>query len=186
MMTRNSMSLTPATADRRRRSAKPPLAAALLTATLGLAACSPGEAPAASAPAPGAAPAAFRTELSLKELMGHVMEPAADGVWLHQGWEITAEGETEKFPTTDAEWMAAENAATTLAETANLLLLPSRIQEGPEWVDYTNALYDAALQTKAAIEVRDKQAFFDGGGAMYVACRDCHRVYIVGESPVKK
>jgi hypothetical protein len=35
-----------------------------------------------------------------------------------------------------------------------------------------------------AAEARDKQAFFDAGGAMYVACRDCHQEYILGEEPM--
>lgn len=162
--------------------------AAAMIASVMLASCSGGEpaAPAGAAAATETPEVAFHTGLSLKEVMGHVMDAAADGVWLRQGWEITSEGEREKFPTTDEEWLAAENAALTVAESANLLLLPGRIQDGPEWVGYTKDLYDAAIAAQAAAEVRDKQAFFDAGGAMYIACRECHRVYIIGEDPSER
>ena len=160
--------------------------AGVLALTLALGAC--GESGEAPAPAASGAPAAafspedFRTTLPMKELMGHVIDSAADGIWLHQGWTVTEEGETELFPKTDEEWLATENAALTLAESANLLLLPGRPQdEDRAWVDFAHRMNEAALKAHDAAEARDQEAFFDAGGEIYVVCRDCHQRYIIGE-----
>jgi hypothetical protein len=151
-------------------------------------ACSPsGDAPAvegapASAVSGAPLPEDFRATLNNKELMAHVIDAAADGVWLNQGWVVSDKGEEELFPTTDAGWLAAENAAATLAEATNLLLLPGRpADEDRAWIEYTHQLHDASIKAMKMAEARDKQGFFDAGGEMYVACRSCHQRYIIGE-----
>lgn len=166
-----------------------PLAKILLAASLigGLSACAPeaSKTPAKTETASVADDPAYRTDLTMAELMGHVMDHAADGVWLNQGWVVDDKGERDLFPTTDEGWMAAENAAATVAETANLLLLPARRVDNDHWVNHAHALHKASLEAMKAAESRDKQAFFDAGGAMYVACRDCHQEYILGEEPMQ-
>jgi cytochrome c556 len=135
------------------------------------------EEPAAEA----ARPAEYKLQLPMKELMAHVIDPAADGIWLRQGWTVTDAGEVDLFPKTDEEWLAAENSAYTLAETANLLLLPGRPQdEDPAWQEFSHRLYDASLKAQAAAEAKDPDAFFDAGGEIFVVCRDCHEKYIIG------
>ena len=159
----------------------------LALAALVAAACSPkAESPAATA-APTAAAAGsvtaadFRTQLPMKELMGHVIDNAADGIWLAQGWLINAEGTHELFPTTDDGWRYASNAAVTLAEASNLLLLPGRpVDDDRRWVDATHALHDAAMQAHEMAEKRDKEAFFKAGSSIYEACVQCHSHYIIG------
>ena len=131
----------------------------------------------------------LRTALPVKELMGHVIDYNAFGVWHNQGWLIDAEGTHELFPTDDAGWLAAESAAITLAEATNSLLLPGRPQDDDRrWVDDTHALYDAAMKAQAAALKRDKQAFFDAGGEMYEACVSCHAHYVQGDEagPITK
>ncbi len=126
----------------------------------------------------------LRTALPVKELMGHVIDYNAFGVWHNQGWLIDAEGTHELFPTDDAGWLAAESAAITLAEATNSLLLPGRPQDDDRrWVDDAHMLYDAAMKAQAAALKRDKQAFFDAGGEMYEACVSCHAHYVQGDEP---
>lgn len=149
-----------------------------------VAACSPkSESPAASTAAPvgSVAAADFRTQLPMKELMAHVIDNAADGIWLAQGWLINAEGTHELFPTTDDGWRYASNAAVTLAEASNLLLLPGRpVDEDRRWIDATHALHDAAMQAHEMAEQRNKEEFFKAGSAIYEACTQCHSHYIIG------
>jgi hypothetical protein len=139
----------------------------------------------------------FKTELPVKEIMGHMVDYNAFGVWNRQGWMINADGVHELFPTTDAEWIAAESAAISLAETANVLLLPGRPQdEDRRWVDFSHALYDGAMHAQKTAQaagelmakgntgeeyLKAKQAFFDAGGDIYEACLQCHNHYIVGD-----
>ncbi len=141
-------------------------------AALMLAGCGQEEAKAPIAPAPAL------EALTTHDLMVQVIDPSADGIWERQGWEVTAEGERETFPTTDAGWAEAEGAAATLARTAQLLLASDRVQPGPEWQAYADALHQAALETAGAAKVRDKQAFFDGGGRIYSAGAGCHEAYL--------
>jgi hypothetical protein len=148
-----------------------------------VAACSDkAESPAAATSTGGAVAASdYRTQLPMKELMAHVIDNAADGIWLAQGWLINAEGTHELFPNTEDGWRYASNAAVTLAEASNLLLLPGRpADDDRRWVDATHALYDAAMQAHEMAEARDKEAFFKAGSAIYEACTQCHSHYIIG------
>ena len=171
-------------------------------AALCLAACTPKEevsTPVGEAqPGMGAATLAdFKAAMPVKEIMAHMVDYNAFGIWNRQGWLINAEGTHELFPTTAAEWVAAESAAISLAEASNVLLLPGRPQDDDRrWVDYSHALYDAAMHAQATAQtaselfdkgetgeayVKAKQDFFDAGGDVYVACLQCHNHYIVGD-----
>lgn len=168
-----------------------PSATLILCAAL-LAGCGDSDAP---APAASTEASAFniadvRSTLTNQELMAHVIDYSADGVWLRQGWVL---GDTveELFPTDERGWFETESAALTLAEASNLLLLPGRNPDDSQaWIDYTHALHDAAMAAAKAAEKaaadpspENKQAFFDRGGDIYVVCRDCHSKYVIGEVP---
>lgn len=166
------------------------MACALVAAiTLGLAACGGdvGENDAASAAPAGSTPgegmggatlADFRTSLNLQELMAHVIDYNAFEVWHRQGW-IIGDTVVELFPTDDDGWIAAENAARTVAEASNLLLLPGRpLDDDRAWVDFAHQLHDAAMLAGDMAEKKDKDAFFNAGTDMYRACRGCHQRYI--------
>jgi hypothetical protein len=166
---------------------------AVLALALAIAACSPKSDTASTAASTGgvaptsmgaATMADFKTALPVKELMGHVIDYNAFGVWHNQGWLIDKDGTHELFPTDDAGWLAAESAAISLAEASNSLLLPGRPRDDDRrWVDDAHMLYDAAMKAQAAAQKKDKQAFFDAGGDMYEACVSCHAHYVQGDEP---
>jgi hypothetical protein len=144
-----------------------------LVAGLCLAACTPPE------PEPKAE---FDLTLSVQELMAHVIDPAAQGVWSRAGWFIDASGESSLFPAIEAEWAAAENAAAMVVEGGNMLLLPSRVRvlaenDNGDWTKFAGVLSERALAVMAATEARDTQAMFDTGGELYQACVACHEKY---------
>ena len=146
-------------------------------------ACTGGSESGQDAPAALETTGPYKTTLSMAELMAHVVDHQADGVWLNQGWRIDETGEHELFPTTDEGWLAAENSAASLAETANILMTPGRAVDDGDWIRFSTQLHEASITAMRAAEARDKQAFFDAGGAMFVACRSCHQKYILGEDP---
>jgi hypothetical protein len=118
----------------------------------------------------------------MQELMAHVVDPAAQAVWSHAGWVIDEEGETALFPTIEAEWAAAENAAAMVVESGNMLLLPGRVRvladdDAGDWEKFARTLSERALAVKAATEARETQAMFDAGGELYQACVACHEKY---------
>ncbi len=136
-----------------------------------LSACSP------PAPPPPALPPPV---LSVKDLMGHVIDPAADVYWESSGTIVTAAGETSRAPTTQEGWGAAENAAATLAEAGSLLQLPGRARDTEEWARLARELTQTSLAAMHAAEAKNETAVFDAGGRIYVVCRSCHLKYVPG------
>lgn len=132
-----------------------------------------------SAPSMEATPAPpYRAVANLKQTMEQILDPAADVIWDSAGFIITAEGETDLAPTTDEGWEHVRNSATVVAETGNLLMMPSRVG-GPDWILYAQALTAAAEVAMAAAEAHDAEALFDAGGQLYQVCRGCHEQYMV-------
>jgi hypothetical protein len=115
----------------------------------------------------------------MKELMLNVLDPAADGIWESVGTIITADGSFEKAPSTDDEWAVVRMNALQLAESGNLLLLPSRSNGSPEWIAEATALIDASRRAIKTIDARDKDALFTVGGDIYDVCTNCHQQFAI-------
>src|SRR5262252_7620321 len=71
--------------------------------------------------------------LTLKELMGWVVDPNAARVFAAVGTDVTAHGEVKIAPKNDAEWNAVRNNAAVVLESANLLMLGDRARDQDEW-----------------------------------------------------
>jgi mono/diheme cytochrome c family protein len=82
-------------------------------------------------------------------------------------------------------WLAVDQAAVALTETAALLLTPGRrCQNGraapvdrPEWKQYVAALVDVGKLAHAASRARNYEAFGDISEKLNDACANCHKVY---------
>jgi len=121
----------------------------------------------------------YRTENDVKEVMGHVLDPAADVIWGAAGTVVTEEGEQDLSPTDEAGWLAVENAAAVVAESGNLLMLPGRAPENDDadWIRYSQQLHDSGQRAMKAAESKNKQGVFDVGGEIYQVCVACHQKY---------
>jgi cytochrome c556 len=122
-------------------------------------------------------PPPYRPVADVKTLMATVMEPSADLYWDAVGIVMDAEGEHQIEPKTVEEWDAVRNAAYVVAESGNLLMMPSRAKDGGEWMQGTVQMIEAAQKAIRAAEARDKNAVFDAGAEMYDACTNCHSKY---------
>lgn len=121
--------------------------------------------------------APFDAGLSMQELMAHVVQYSAEGIWERQGHVIDAKGEHSLFPKNDEEWEKAESAALTLAEVTNTLLAPGRRVPEPEWDRAVVEVRRIAREAARAAEKQDKDAFFAAGGKLDAACDGCHARY---------
>jgi hypothetical protein len=144
---------------------------AVLCAGLALCGCQPAEPPAPK----------FKIVNSMAELMINVLDPAADVVWGAAGTVTSAEGQTDLSPTTEEGWMAVVQAAATVSESGNLLLLPGRAVDEKEWTEYAQQLVDAGAEAKKAALAKDKEAVFSTGGRIYEICLACHEKYVLKE-----
>jgi hypothetical protein len=144
----------------------------------------------------------FVTEQTIKDLMLDVIDTNADVVWLSVTTVASEKGLVETRPTTEEEWERVRRGAVTLAEAANLLMVPGRkvappdhksevpgIElEGPEmdaliakdpqaFYKHARQLYDAAMLAANAAKNKDADKIFEVGETIEHACEGCHRAY---------
>ena len=117
----------------------------------------------------------FKTVVTVKQLMEWVIDPAADIVWDSVKSIMTEGGTKEIEPRTEGEWAAVRDAAATVAESGNLLMMQGRARGGKEWMAAAQRLSDTGSRALKAAEARDVTALFDAGGEIYNACSACHR-----------
>lgn len=157
---------------------------------------------AAPAPTADAAMPPFIPDHTIKDLMLNVVDTNADVVWLSVTTTASEKGLVETRPKNDAEWMRVRQGAVTLAEAANLLMIPGRhvarageksetpgVELEPSEMEalinkdraafykHARALYDAAMLAVDAIDKRDADKVFEVGENIDHACEDCHRNY---------
>jgi len=119
----------------------------------------------------------FQTTANMKELMLNVLDPAADGIWESVGTIMDVAGTHERFPQTDDEWAVVRMHALQLAESGNLLMLPSRSGGSAEWIAQAQALIEASNRAIKHIDAKDKDALFTVGGDIYDVCTNCHKQF---------
>ena len=144
----------------------------------------------------------FANDLTIKDLMLNVVDTNADVVWLSVTTIASDKGLVETRPTTDEEWAKVKGAAITLAEAANLLMIPGRktapddhksevpgieleghemdalIAKDPQaFYKHARDLYAAAMLAARAAEKKDADKVFEVGEAIEHACEGCHRAY---------
>ena len=122
-------------------------------------------------------PPPYRPVADVKTLMVSIMEPAAEVYWDAVGVIVDSNGEQHIEPKTAEEWDAVRNAAYVVAESGNLLMMPTRAKDSGEWMAASQRMIDAAQKAIRAAESRDKNAVFDVGAEMYDSCTNCHAKY---------
>ncbi|HVH25922.1 MAG TPA: hypothetical protein VM818_04145 [Vicinamibacterales bacterium] len=143
---------------------------------------------------------------SILELMLQIVDPIGDAIFESVSVVVTAEGEKETRPTTDAEWLAVRNNAMILAEAGNLLKIPRPVSPtkaapgiafeppGPDDLSpaqveillkrdrrafdaFAQALTDAALVALKAVDERNVEGLYEAGDRIDQACENCHLNY---------
>ena len=131
----------------------------------------PAPAPPAKA-APSTASAAPPTARvgTMSELMVHMIYPTSDAVFYI----------TSRTPTTDAEWAELQAKTLTLAESANLLMMPGRARDQGRWMKDARLMLDAGWAAFKAAKAKDVPALEALSDQMYEACTTCHQHYRPG------
>lgn len=137
----------------------------LVTVVLLAAGCA-REGPAASPPTP------FKVVATPKQLMQSIVIPASDAVW-----KVATEA-----PKDDAQWLAVENNALALVESANLLMMEGRAVDQENWIKQSQALLETAMTAVDAAHAKDLDQVMDAGNAIYEVCEACHRQYMKQDS----
>lgn len=122
--------------------------------------------------------AAFAPTGTVLEFMNWHLEPAADVLWDSAGYIVTEDGEVDLQPTTQEGWDKVRNAATVVAESGNLLMIPGYAVDS-DWMEYSRGLIAAGIKAREAAQAEDADALFQAGAQLYSVCLACHNRYIV-------
>ena len=128
----------------------------------------------------------------LNQLMRGVLYPAANVVFFAQadnpGDVKFIPGHdpgmsTDPLTSTFGGWVAVENAALALAESANLLTIPERRcsngapvpTKDPAWVMFVQEVRDASMKAYKAAQAKDQDKMIELSETLSTACAGCHR-----------
>lgn len=138
----------------------------------------PKPAPPIASPIPPIA-APGRVLLGVKDVMRHIVNPAAEAFWARSGEIDDEKGANDRTPKDDENWKISLDSAAQLVEAGNLLQMEGRARDpnGP-WMKYAIQLTNAGLAGMTAAQARNHDKTFDAGSAMYDACYGCHGRYI--------
>jgi hypothetical protein len=103
---------------------------------------------------------------TMSELMVHLIYPTSDAVFYI----------SSRTPTTDAEWGELQARTLTLAESANLLMMPGRTRPG-QWNKDARQMLDAAWGAFKAAKAKDASAVEAVSDQLYESCVSCHKAY---------
>jgi hypothetical protein len=126
----------------------------------------------------GTPPVPFVPVADTKLLMQSVVDPNADIVWEAVKIISTKDGDQDIRPKTDAEWLAVRNAAVTVAESGNLLMMVPRAKDGGEWMQRAQEMIKAGEEAMRAADSKNAEKLFTVGGDLYDSCSNCHRKYL--------
>ena len=115
-------------------------------------------------------PALPKPVADMKELMVDLIYPTSDALF------YVARGE----PKDEAEWLRLQLNALTLAESANLLMMPGRVRNQEQWTKDAQLLWDVGMKAYRAAKARNHQALVDLNDELYESCQSCHVNYRPG------
>ena len=139
----------------------------------------------------------------LNQLMRGVLYPAANVVFFAQA-DNPADVKfipghdpgmsTDPLTSTFGGWVAVENAALALAESANLLTIPERRcsngapvpTKDPAWVMFVQEVRDASMKAYKAAQAKDQDKMIDLSETLSAACAGCHRKWRDRRTPANR
>jgi len=113
------------------------------------------------------APAPFQPFATMSQLMAEIIYPTSNAIFYVE----------RNPPKTEVEWNALKATALTLAESGNLLMMPSRARDQEEWIKDAKMLVDAGAAAYKAAQAKDLDAVLALNDQLYQACVMCHQTY---------
>ena len=102
---------------------------------------------------------------SMSELMVQILYPTSDAIFYI----------STRTPKTDAEWLELQAKTLTLAESANLLMMPSRARARAQWLKDSKLVLDVGTAAFKAAKAKDVAALEALSDQLYESCVTCHQ-----------
>src|SRR5687768_260300 len=104
---------------------------------------------------------------TMSELMIHMIYPTSDAVFYI----------SSRTPKTEVEWAELQAKTLTLAESANLLMMPGRARDQGQWMKDARLMLDAGWAAFKAAKAKDAAALEALSDQLYESCVTCHENY---------
>jgi hypothetical protein len=127
--------------------------------------------------------ALLRSASSVGEIMQTMVDPSARLIWGSVATSVTAAGIEEKYPRSEKEWNELKQAAGLLTEAGNRLKKESRAEGNSQWMRWSQALLDAAAETRTAVDAKRPDHILAAGEKIYNTCVGCHGRYSTMTAP---
>jgi hypothetical protein len=103
---------------------------------------------------------------TMSELMVHLIYPTSDAVFYV----------SSRAPETEEQWKDLQAKTLTLAESANLLMMPGRTRPG-QWNRDSRQMLDAAWAAFKAAKAKNLEGVEASSDQLYESCVACHKAY---------
>jgi hypothetical protein len=110
---------------------------------------------------------AYKAVGTMSQLMVDVIYPTSDAIFYIE----------RTPPQNEVDWEHVRQNALTLAESANLLMMPARARDNEKWMADAKLLLDAGQSAYKAAIAKDMNALVTLNSALYDACVTCHMDY---------
>jgi hypothetical protein len=107
---------------------------------------------------------------SMSDLMVKIIYPTSDALFYIES----------RTPTNEAEWNVFEGQMLTLAESANLLMMPGRARDQKQWMVDAKLMLDAGALAVKAAKTKNVEAISALSDQMLESCTTCHKHYRPG------
>lgn len=112
-------------------------------------------------------PAPYRLTGTVSQLMISVLYPTSNALFYID----------RTPPQNQLEWDRIEASALTLAESANLLMLPGRARDNDKWMKDAKLVADVGAAAYKAAKAKDVAAILALNEDLNTACVECHQDY---------
>jgi hypothetical protein len=112
---------------------------------------------------------------SVNDIMVSMVMPASDVVF----------GAAADEPKTDADWSKLRLNAIVLAESANLLMIGSRVRDRADWMKMARAMLDSAEAVVRLASAKKVDGLSDASDKAYETCTACHDKYWTDREKVR-
>jgi hypothetical protein len=104
---------------------------------------------------------------TMSDLMVKMIYPTSDAVFYIE----------TRTPKDEEEWGALQAKTLTLAEAANLLMMPGRARDQERWIADAKLMLDAGTAAYKAAKAKDVAALVAVNDDLYQSCVQCHQHY---------
>src|SRR5579863_6011376 len=113
------------------------------------------------------APSNYQPVASMSQLMVNIIYPTSNAIFNVQ----------REAPRNEKEWIELQNSAMMLAESGNLLMMPTRARDQGDWVKDAKAMVDVGLDAYKAAMAHDPDTLVKLNVALNDSCVNCHTAY---------